>query len=150
MPSDSQFAIAMRNQQEAEREEQRRIKSHILNLDFQDSGADGSGTAITPSLDPFASPNPNLRPRRAPLGSLDRNGVVVAYDCLSQGLGAAEKHPYNASLGRSSANNTSKGADKSSSNRRGERSRKLQLSDVDWYGLTFCARWLGLRALGVR
>ncbi|KAI5466569.1 MIF4G domain-containing protein [Mariannaea sp. PMI_226] len=35
LPSDSTFAIAMRNQQQAEREEQQRIKNLVLNYDLQ-------------------------------------------------------------------------------------------------------------------
>ncbi|EPE02340.1 nonsense-mediated mrna decay factor [Ophiostoma piceae UAMH 11346] len=35
LPSDSEFAVAMRNQQLAEREEQQRIKNLVLNLDLQ-------------------------------------------------------------------------------------------------------------------
>jgi regulator of nonsense transcripts 2 len=35
LPSDSTFAIAMKNQQQAEREEQQRIKSLVLNYDLQ-------------------------------------------------------------------------------------------------------------------
>lgn len=34
LPSDSNFAIAMKNQQAAEREEQQRIKNLVLNLDL--------------------------------------------------------------------------------------------------------------------
>ena len=61
MPSDSQFAVAMKNQQEAERAEQQRIKNLVLNYDLQDSSAD-SGTGSTDLLsDPFSHPNPNFR-----------------------------------------------------------------------------------------
>lgn len=37
LPSDSTFAVAMKNQQQAEREEQQRIKSLVLNYDLQHS-----------------------------------------------------------------------------------------------------------------
>lgn len=37
LPSDSDFAVAMRNQQQADREEQQRIKNLVLNLDLQQS-----------------------------------------------------------------------------------------------------------------
>ncbi|KAH7327895.1 armadillo-type protein [Stachybotrys elegans] len=37
LPSDSNFAIAMKNQQQAEREEQQRIKNLVLNYDLQQS-----------------------------------------------------------------------------------------------------------------
>jgi regulator of nonsense transcripts 2 len=38
LPSDSTFAMAMKNQQQAEREEQQRIKNLVLNYDLQQSG----------------------------------------------------------------------------------------------------------------
>lgn len=61
MPSDSQFAIAMKNQQEAERAEQQRIKNLVLNYDLQESGVDQAGTADADiSFNPFLHPNPNL------------------------------------------------------------------------------------------
>lgn len=37
LPTDSQFAVAMRNQQQAEREEQQRIKNLVLSLDLRES-----------------------------------------------------------------------------------------------------------------
>ncbi|EFX05482.1 nonsense-mediated mRNA decay factor [Grosmannia clavigera kw1407] len=37
LPSDSDFAVAMRSQQQAEREEQQRIKNLVLNLDLRES-----------------------------------------------------------------------------------------------------------------
>ncbi|KAG8526512.1 uncharacterized protein KY384_008712 [Bacidia gigantensis] len=131
MPSDSQFAIAMKNQREAEREEQRRIKSHILNLDFQDSNSDAAGTTSTLSFDPFLSPNPNLPRSRPPLVPQDFNRD--AYDDVHKGMGAADRHPHNPTLGRSSSNNAVKAAEKPASNRRNQRAPKLQMSDVDWY-----------------
>lgn len=76
LPSDSNFAIAMKTQQQAEREEQQRIKSLVLNYDLQD-----------------------------------------ADDQESQ----LEKQTFSHSR-----------INKSADNRSGQRSRKLQLSDVDW------------------
>ena len=120
----------MRNQQEAEREEQKRIKSHILNLDFQDTNADG--TSDNHLLDPFSFPNPNLAKRRSfPLVPRDVN--ISAHQIVREGSGASDRHPHNPSIGRSPSNNASKGADKSSADRRRQGARKLQLSDVDWY-----------------
>jgi Up-frameshift suppressor 2 len=40
LPSDSSFAVAMRHQQQAEREEQQRIKSLVLNLDHMSATRD--------------------------------------------------------------------------------------------------------------
>ncbi|ATZ51505.1 Bcnmd2 [Botrytis cinerea B05.10] len=78
LPSDSNFAIAMKSQQAAEREEQQRIKNLVLNYDLND-GEEQDG--------------------------FDKNATT-----------------------------TFSRSDKSGSNRSGQRSRKLQLSDVDWYG----------------
>ncbi|KAM3076838.1 mRNA decay protein, variant 4 [Clarireedia jacksonii] len=76
LPSDSTFAIAMKSQQAAEREEQQRIKNLVLNYDLND-GEDQDGLEKT---------------------------AATTFSRL----------------------------DKSGSNRSGQRSRKLQLSDVDW------------------
>ncbi|WAO95076.1 Hypothetical protein NCS54_01268500 [Fusarium falciforme] len=76
LPSDSTFAIAMKNQQQAEREEQQRIKNLVLNYDLQQNEDPDGG---------------NERP--------------ATY--------------YHNRLERSNKD-------------RGQRSRKLQLSDVDW------------------
>ncbi|KAB8303469.1 hypothetical protein EYC80_004888 [Monilinia laxa] len=76
LPSDSNFAIAMKSQQAAEREEQQRIKNLVLNYDLND-GEEQDG--------------------------FDKNVTT-----------------------------TFSRSDKSGSNRSGQRSRKLQFSDVDW------------------
>ena len=121
MPSDSQFAVAMKNQKEAERAEQQRIKNLVLNYDLQGATADQSGIDNDLYFDPFAHPNPNF-PR-----------IANAHVSASQGLGG-ERHQHNASLQQSAGNNANaRPADKSGSSRSGQRARKLQLSDVDWY-----------------
>jgi regulator of nonsense transcripts 2 len=76
LPSDSTFAIAMKTQQQAEREEQQRIKNLVLNYDLQQNEDQDGG---------------NERPATFYHNRLDRSGKD-----------------------------------------RGQRSRKLQLSDVDW------------------
>jgi regulator of nonsense transcripts 2 len=43
LPSDSTFAIAMKNQQQAEKEEQQRIKSLVLNYDLQQNDTEQEG-----------------------------------------------------------------------------------------------------------
>lgn len=103
MPSDSHFAVAMKTQQQAEREEQQRIKNLVLNYDLRDDtdAHDGDHDHFTSVL----QPNANTKG--------------------SQGL---ERH---------SASHVShphvRPADRSGTNRGGQRARKLQLSDVDWY-----------------
>lgn len=37
LPTDSHFAVAMRSQQQAEREEQQRIKNLVLNYDLREN-----------------------------------------------------------------------------------------------------------------
>lgn len=96
LPSDSNFAIAMKSQQAAEREEQQRIKNLVLNYDLNDAEEQDGDSALQPLL-----PNPNIHFSKP---GFDKNATT--------------------SFSRS---------DKSGSNRSGQRSRKLQLSDVDWY-----------------
>ena len=121
MPSDSQFAIAMKNQKEAERAEQQRIKNLVLNYDLQGSGTEQSGTDNDLYFDPFLQPNPNILP------------ITIAHNSRHEGL-AGERHQHNASLQQTMANHgNARAADKSGPNRSGQRARKLQLSDVDWY-----------------
>ncbi|PVI01848.1 nonsense-mediated mRNA decay factor [Periconia macrospinosa] len=78
LPSDSTFAVAMRNKQQAEREEQQRIKNLVLNYDLRDDDSEG----------------------------LDKTHNLYAQPRL----------------------------DKAGNNRSNQRARKLQLSDVNWYG----------------
>ncbi|TVY44575.1 Regulator of nonsense transcripts [Lachnellula subtilissima] len=96
LPSDSTFAVAMKTQQAAEREEQQRIKSLVLNYDLRD-GEDQDGEDI--------------------LAPIPLNTNI---------------HKINAGLEKTAATNYLR-PDKSSNNRSGQRARKLQLSDVDWY-----------------
>ncbi|MCJ1319108.1 hypothetical protein MMC15_004441 [Xylographa vitiligo] len=132
LPSDSHFAIAMKSQKEAERAEQQRIKNLVLNYDLQDS-TDHDGTDNSLYSQYFSTPNPNL-----PKHYL-KSPSTITHNHLSQGPGGVEKygashHQHNASLHQSAPNHANaRPADKSGANRSGQRARKLQLSDVDWY-----------------
>lgn len=95
LPSDSTFAIAMKTQQAAEREEQQRIKNLVLNYDLRE-GDDLDGDSLPASF------------------SLGHN--INAYKAGLEKAAGSYPRP-----------------DKSSNNRSGQRARKLQLSDVDWY-----------------
>lgn len=100
LPSDSTFAVAMRTKQQAEREEQQRIKNLVLNYDLRDDDTEGES--------PFhylLQPNTN------------RNTTET-----SQGLDKTH-NPY-----------AQPRLDKAGNNRSNQRARKLQLSDVNWYG----------------
>ncbi|KAH0538792.1 hypothetical protein FGG08_004624 [Glutinoglossum americanum] len=97
LPSDSNFAVAMKTKQQAEREEQQRIKNLVLNYDLRDDNEiDGDN-----SLDPHG-PNHFTKRSQGP-------------ERLTGPSGSHAK-------------------DKSGNSRSNQRSRKLQLSDVDWYG----------------
>ncbi|KAL8673275.1 MAG: hypothetical protein Q9168_002313 [Polycauliona sp. 1 TL-2023] len=131
MPSDSQFAIAMKSQKEAERAEQQRIKNLVLNYDLSDSSAEQAGTEDCLYLDYFSHPNPNI--------SLHSTSKSVAHQNLCQGLGGEKQqpspHPINAPLQQPAITNGANHAavHRSGGGRRGQQARKLQLSDVDWY-----------------
>ncbi|MCJ1305714.1 hypothetical protein MMC08_008530, partial [Hypocenomyce scalaris] len=131
LPSDSHFAVAMKNQKEAERAEQQRIKNLVLNYDLQDSNADQDGTDNDLYFNYFSQPNPNIPHLTTHFQS------VTAAHASNEGLGERHpaSHPHNASLHQSSSNPAGnvRPPDKSGTNRSGQRARKLQLSDVDWY-----------------
>jgi regulator of nonsense transcripts 2 len=77
LPSDSTFAVAMRNKQQADKEEQQRIKSLVLNYnEARDDGEDTGDTPISFALQPNTNkkrtetskvlektPNPYAQPR---------------------------------------------------------------------------------------
>ncbi|KAK4450704.1 regulator of nonsense transcripts 2 [Podospora aff. communis PSN243] len=97
LPSDSHFAVAMKNQQQAEREEQQRIKNLVLNYDLREN-EDADGERIS-----------------APLP--ENSNIHTSYT----GNDKATTHHHNRADNRSVKE------------RGGQRVRKLQLSDVDWY-----------------
>ncbi|KAH6629635.1 nonsense-mediated mRNA decay factor [Boeremia exigua] len=102
LPSDSTFAVAMRNKQQAEKEEQQRIKSLVLNYNEGRDDVDDTGES------PFSyALSPNLNKTRT-----DAQQVL-------------EKTPNPYAQPR---------IDKAGNNRSNQRARKLQLSDVNWYG----------------
>ncbi|KAI0203984.1 MIF4G domain-containing protein [Astrocystis sublimbata] len=55
LPSDSTFAVAMKNQQQAAREEQQRIKNLVLNYDLRENEDLDGDTLLSP-----LKPNPNI------------------------------------------------------------------------------------------
>jgi regulator of nonsense transcripts 2 len=96
LPSDSTFAIAMKTQQAAEREEQQRIKSLVLNYDLRDGEEQDGDLTMSPLIRNYNIHAENTGIEKAAVASYTR-------------------------------------PDKSGNNRSGQRARKLQLSDVDWY-----------------
>lgn len=102
LPSDSTFAIAMRNKQQADKEEQQRIKSLVLNYNEAREDVDDTGDSPFPYT---LHPNTN-RKRTETREGLDKTPNPYAQPRL----------------------------DKAGANARNQRARKLQLSDVNWYG----------------
>ncbi|KAL8693364.1 MAG: hypothetical protein Q9218_001801 [Villophora microphyllina] len=131
MPSDSQFAMALKSQKEAERAEQQRIKDLVLNYDLTESSADQAGTENSLYLDYFSHPNPNL-------SHLCRS-ESGAHNGLSQGPGVEKQQlsqqPHNVPLHQSPVANgaNNRPSERPVGGRKGHQARKLQLSDVDWY-----------------
>ncbi len=115
LPSDSSFAVSMKSQQAAEREEQQRIKNLVLNYDLrEDDQHDGisSDFPYGPIVQPPLQRNPNTK------------GLKPGLDHYNPPLSRAEK-----------------------SGRYAPRARRLNLSDVDWYGTkTELARGPGSRS----
>ncbi|EER25405.1 MIF4G domain containing protein [Coccidioides posadasii C735 delta SOWgp] len=72
LPSDSSFAIAMRSQQQAEREEQQRIKNLVLNYDLGDDNDLNDGNEKRTSSKPEkASTSRGFRARKLQLSDVD-------------------------------------------------------------------------------
>ena len=149
MPSDSQFAIAMRDKQEAERAEQQRIKNLVLNYDMQDPATgpvkNGNPNIYLP-VDYFSIPNPNLgRPlsckayraenmnaHKGPSSPLEDLGFPRLSDKSS--TNGPTSYQHNPSLNQSSSNQKSNKDKEEHQRRKGQgQARRLQLSDADWY-----------------
>lgn len=117
--------MAIKSQNEAARAEQQRIKNLVLNYDLQESSVDHDGINAEFSSC-FLRHNPNL-----PKNYFDPIEPPAHFDI--QGL-SGEKHQHNASLQQTANHANARLPDKSGGHR-GQRARKLQLSDVDWYEL---------------
>ena len=129
----------MKNQKEAERAEQQRIKNLVLSYD-PESSTDQTGTDTQIYFDYFSQTNPNLSQHRAGFPTVTPvEEITLAHNATFKGPGGEKHgishHQHNASLHQSSPNTASaRPAEKSGTNRSSHRARKLQLSDVDWYG----------------
>lgn len=150
MPADSVFAVAMRHQQEAEKEEKKRLKNLVLNLDLRDD-TDADGTDSFPHL---LRPNPNLKAGRPILQGrtvslrgtlLDSTAAeatsplrCLSIDSSSGNVFSVEQKAHYPLQGGSIDRNlpnpyfqprTDRPAKKSTP----QRGRQLQVSDLDWY-----------------
>lgn len=94
----------MRSKQQAEKEEQQRIKNLVLNYDLRDDETDGDSNFHYPLL----QPNLNRKHTETAEG-LDKTHNLYTQPRL----------------------------DKAGNNRSNQRARKLQLSDVNWYGKNY-------------
>ncbi|KAK8159627.1 armadillo-type protein [Phyllosticta citrichinensis] len=124
LPSDSSFAVAMRTQQEAERAEQQRIKNLVLNYDLRDDNeTDGEFDPIPfQPMESRSNGPPSWQKQQPQLLRPYSDNRRTRTDSLGKGLDK-QHNPYNVPR-----------IDKASNNRSTQRARKLQLSDVDWYG----------------
>lgn len=128
LPSDSSFAIAMRTQQEAEREEQQRIKRLVLNYDMHDNDDENAnGTYIFP-----LQLNPNRR-NQIPIAGRSRTSDYIhqvkktKQNTAGEG-GSSGPHTFQEAISQDFA---SKGQSTRGTSRR-QQTKKLQLSDMNW------------------
>ena len=135
----------MRSQQEAERAEQQRIKSLVLNYDLTDDQHDGEEPAFhyvqmsnsnRTVLVGKGVLNKSLRPKssgqsqHSTIPDNDKNSGALApiasniqrHDSFADDSGPPD-HPHSQPR-----------QDKSGNSRSKQRARKLQLGDIDWYG----------------
>ncbi|KAK4541825.1 hypothetical protein LTR36_007357 [Oleoguttula mirabilis] len=160
MPSDSNFAIAMRTQQQAERAEQQRIKNLVLNYDLTDDQHDGEDHSFHYVMSPNSkrtrlvgtgSLNRSLKPVYTMGGQSQRSTTHTADDDGEEKENASSG-PLSSSIGGVNDDGKRKDsltdvtgsfdtlnggpprADKSGNTRSKQRARKLQLGDIDWYG----------------
>lgn len=127
LPADSNFAVAMRSQQQAEKEEQQRIKNLVLNYDLSADGPDDGDDHL--SLPPI-QPNPNRALRPTAANFIVTAPIVnpkISHTYISE-YPALEKQPQNPY--------NSPRLDKAGNQARNQRARKLQTSDLDWYDNT--------------
>ncbi|KAI9841525.1 MAG: hypothetical protein M1837_000626 [Sclerophora amabilis] len=74
LPSDSNFAVAMKTQQQAEREEQQRIKNLVLNYDLRDDELDGEITRHTMQPNGNTEISQGTEKHKPSTGRLDKAG----------------------------------------------------------------------------
>ena len=135
----------MRSQQEAERREQQRIKSLVLNYDLMDDQHDGEEPAFhyIPSaiskrtvLVGKGSLNKSLRARNS---DQFQRSITPDKDSTSDAENPIEstiqrRDSFANESGHIDHPHTMPRQDKSGNSRSKQRARKLQLTDMDWYG----------------
>ncbi len=114
----------MRMQQETERAEQQRIKKLVLNYDMRDDNdADGDTSFIY-----ILQPNLNHRYRTINAETLDTEGLQTLEKPYPQ-----NQH-YTAPPSAATTNSATTQSQPRGGTSRRQQTKKLQLSDVDWYG----------------
>ena len=148
MPSDSQFAVAMRDKQEAERAEQQRIKSLVLNYDLQDpasSSAKNGEPNLPLPVDYLSTSNPNLEKplcsktyrtenrvaHKSPSSSTEDIGFPRTGEKAS--TSGPTTYQHNPSLHQSSSQKNNKEKEEPQRRKGQGQARRLQFSDADWY-----------------
>ncbi|KAH9815733.1 Up-frameshift suppressor 2 [Teratosphaeria destructans] len=156
LPSDSNFAVAMRTQQEAERAEQQRIKNLVLASDWTDDQQDGEEPSFHYMLGPGSKRtrlvgkgilNKSLKSASGCSGQSQHqttrdNDAVKNAAAVARAPLATLENGGNTQLGAlaNESGNTIESLhgpprmDKSGNTRSKQRARKLQLGDFDWYG----------------
>jgi len=175
LPSDSTFAVAMRTQQQAEREEQQRIKNLVLNYDLTDDQQDGeepsfhyiqtstknrtrlvgkgklNGSlstrndrggqaqhqAASKAAHPPQQPNPGGDKRRESQDSGYSSPPALLPTYAQPSFATPSTNMYADETEGTFENHPQiqpSRLDKSGNTRSKQRSRKLQLGDIDWYG----------------
>ena len=136
----------MRSQQEAERAEQQRIKSLVLNYDLTDDQHDGEDPAFHYVQSPNSkrtvlvgkgSLNKSLKPKYN-VGQIQRSTSVdekSSSGSLSQDFSTVKRQDsFTDETGHIEHPHGQPRQDKSGNSRSKQRARKLQLGDIDWYG----------------
>lgn len=140
----------MRSQQQAERAEQQRIKNLVLNYDLRDDDSTDGDTAFSYLLQPNtnrSSFNSKSDPHNNPVRHLNDVGTSRNVSLSPSSQSASTVTDYDKTVERQQHANPTENAalesqhpysqpriDKAGNARNNQRARKLQLSDVDWYG----------------
>ncbi|PSK36153.1 hypothetical protein B9Z65_5968 [Elsinoe australis] len=146
LPADSNFAVAMRTQQEIERQEQQRIKSLVLNYDLSstaDDQHDGTADSFTYPLQPNMNHKSRPYTRRQTVDQGNTGHRTQADFNPADLPNALSLADYIVQKGNISSRSQQGGEileqqyhqprlDKAGNSRGTQRARKLQLSDVDW------------------
>jgi regulator of nonsense transcripts 2 len=128
----------MRHQQQAEKEEQQRIKNLVLNLDLRDEndGPDGGDPLSYPLQPNLNKASRNIRPARSLAVPPSFFSSSSASQFMSAPASQNEAHnPQGTPLEKHAPNPylQPRGVDKAGKGRASQRGRQLQVSDLDWY-----------------